>query len=75
MLYLEDYLESKYLSGHLVAFAWLPYGAVDFKDLFDFTVIEHLPSELRDRFTDIREMDLSVQSKFVIEMIRQVAGS
>lgn len=28
-----------------------------------FTVIEHLPQELRDRFTEMREMDLSVQSK------------
>jgi hypothetical protein len=28
-----------------------------------FSVIEHLPSELRDRFTELREMDLSVQSK------------
>lgn len=27
--------------------------------------IEHLPSELRDRFTDMREMDLRVQSKYV----------
>lgn len=26
-------------------------------------VIEHLPQELRDRFTDMREMDLTVQSK------------
>lgn len=26
-------------------------------------MIEHLPSELRDRFTDIREMDLSVQNR------------
>ena len=26
-------------------------------------MIEHLPSELRDRFFEIREMDLSVQSK------------
>ena len=26
-------------------------------------MIEHLPAELRDRFTDIREIDLSVQSK------------
>lgn len=31
--------------------------------LFFCTVIEHLPQELRDRFTDMREMDLSVQSK------------
>lgn len=28
-----------------------------------FLVIEHLPQELRDRFTDMREMDLTVQSK------------
>lgn len=28
-------------------------------------VIEHLPQELRDRFTEMREMDLSVQSKLV----------
>lgn len=27
-------------------------------------MIEHLPQELRDRFTEMREMDLSVQSKF-----------
>lgn len=30
-----------------------------------FTVIEHLPQELRDRFTDMREMDLGVQSKSI----------
>jgi hypothetical protein len=28
-------------------------------------VIEHLPQELRDRFTEMREMDLSVQSKLI----------
>ena len=27
-------------------------------------MIEHLPAELRDRFTEMREQDLSVQSKF-----------
>ena len=27
-------------------------------------MIEHLPSELRDRFTEMREQDLSVQSKY-----------
>lgn len=33
--------------------------------LFSFIiVIEHLPQELTERFTDMREMDLSVQSKF-----------
>ena len=28
-----------------------------------FSVIEHLPVELRDRFYEIREMDLGVQNK------------
>jgi len=32
-------------------------------------VIEHLPQELRDRFTEMREMDLSVQSKLIIQLI------
>lgn len=27
-----------------------------------FSVIEHLPQELRDRFTEMREMDLQVQN-------------
>lgn len=30
---------------------------------FTFLVIEHLPQELRDRFTDMREMDLGIHSK------------
>lgn len=30
-------------------------------------MIEHLPQELRDRFTEMRELDLSVQSKFFFE--------
>jgi inhibitor of growth protein 3 len=29
-------------------------------------VIEHLPQELRDRFTEMREMDLQVQSKTLL---------
>lgn len=29
-------------------------------------VIEHLPQELRDRFTEMREMDLGVQSMYSI---------
>jgi hypothetical protein len=29
---------------------------------FFVAVIEHLPSELTDRFTELREMDLSIQS-------------
>jgi len=28
------------------------------------SVIEHLPQELRDRFTEMREMDLGVQSMY-----------
>lgn len=28
-------------------------------------MIEHLPQELRDRFTEMREMDLTVQSKLL----------
>lgn len=28
-------------------------------------VIEHLPQELRDRFTEMREMDLGVQSMYL----------
>lgn len=33
------------------------------KHFYIFPVIENLPQELRDRFTDMREMDLTVQSK------------
>lgn len=44
---------------HHVYFAsWLP--------CFLLTVIEHLPQELRDRFTEMRELDLSVQSESVL---------
>ena len=57
MLYLEDYLESK-------LFIWVFCELLDWQLVF-FSVIEHLPSELRDRFFEIREMDLSVQSKFI----------
>ena len=35
---------------------------MDFVNNFYFLVIEHLPQELRDRFTEMREMDLQVQS-------------
>ena len=40
----------------------------DFRNIIQhnlFSVIEHLPAELRDRFTEMREQDLSVQSKFM----------
>ena len=35
---------------------------------FILLVIEQLPVELRDRFTDMREMDLQVQSKFDVQL-------
>jgi len=38
-------------------------------------VIEHLPQELRDRFTEMREMDLSVQSKLIIQFIETFPGA
>ena len=60
MLYLEDYLESKHL--HMLA-----ANNPEKKELghfIFFSVIEHLPSGLRDRFTEMREMDLSVQSEY-----------
>lgn len=50
-------LHSK-LSKYKEIFIWV------FFSIFSITVIEHLPQELRDRFTDMREMDLSVQSMF-----------
>lgn len=34
------------------------------KHFYCFSVIEQLPVELRERFTEMREMDLQVQSKF-----------
>lgn len=37
-------------------------------------MIEHLPQELRDRFTEMREMDLSVQSKLIIQFIETFRG-
>lgn len=37
-----------------------------------FPVIEHLRRELRDRFTEMREMDLGVQSKLFINHFEQI---
>jgi hypothetical protein len=34
-------------------------------------VIEQVPQELRDRFTEMRELDLSVQSKKLIRQMWQ----
>lgn len=39
------------------------FGCVFVWFLFQSTVIEQLPNELRERFTEMREMDLQVQSK------------
>lgn len=59
MLYLEDYLESMNTNNVDVncpsQFIVLIYCVL--------LVIEHLPQELRDRFTEMRELDLAVQSK------------
>lgn len=38
-------------------------------------MIEHLPQELRDRFTEMREMDLSVQSKLIMRFIETFPGA
>ncbi|KAJ8887262.1 hypothetical protein PR048_013477 [Dryococelus australis] len=38
---------------------WLNFS--DFQNSSSIAMIEHLPQELRDRFTEMREMDLSVQ--------------
>ena len=32
-----------------------------------FLVIENLPMEMRDRFTEMREMDLQVQSECLLQ--------
>lgn len=60
MLYLEDYLESKYF---VYIFATHAFGEKA-PNLNLISVIEHLPQELRDRFTDMREMDLAIHSEF-----------
>lgn len=59
MLYLEDYLESKY-SVYIIVTHALESKA---HNLNLISVIEHLPQELRDRFTDMREMDLAIHSE------------
>lgn len=42
-----------------------------FSHLEDYVeIIEHLPQELRDRFTEIRELDLQVHSKFSMFSLR-----
>ena len=43
--------------------------------LFMHSVIEHLPQELRDRFTEMREMDLQVHSKQHICISSSLLGS
>jgi hypothetical protein len=44
----------------MLIFSFSPNQKIFF---FNISAIEHLPSDLRDRFTDLREMDLSVESK------------
>lgn len=60
MLYLEDYVESEYLS---VSLEFICKETALYSNVV-ILVIEHLPQELRDRFTDMREMDLSVHSNY-----------
>lgn len=45
---------------------YISHNATVSRDYFNksLLVIEQLPIDLRDRFTEIREMDLQVQSKF-----------
>ena len=40
-------------------------------------VIENLPMEMRERFTDMRELDLKVESKFIYirKYVKAVYGS
>lgn len=38
-------------------------------------IIEHLPGELRDRFTEIRELDLQVHSKLVHSVHQMFSSS
>jgi len=38
------------------------------------SVIEHLPQELRDRFTEMREMDLGVQSMYHLIRVKNNAN-
>ncbi len=62
MLYLEDYLESMMSVSSDDKVPWLKFLNYH----LPIVVIEHLPQELRDRFTEMREMDLQVQSNFRI---------
>ena len=59
MLYLEDYLESMFFKNWF----WKIINYLK-KILIQKLVIENLPQELRDRFTEMRELDLLVNSKF-----------
>ena len=49
----------------------LYYNYLKNKYYFDIIVlvIENLPMEMRDRFTEMREMDLQVQSKLPIILL------
>ena len=49
------------------------YNYLKNKYYFDIIVlvIENLPMEMRDRFTEMREMDLQVQSKLPIILLLQ----
>lgn len=57
MLYLEDFLERTLL------LLFVGIRRIKVLRYLSFIVIENLPSELRDRFTETRTLDLEVQSK------------
>lgn len=63
MLYLEDYIESEQRSYGHYCVHFLYNFILNYNAIILFVVIEHLPQELKDRFTEIRELDLQVQSK------------
>lgn len=52
-----------FILQYLIFFSLVLFGYVNLFLLW-FSVIEHLPQELRDRFTEMREMDLGVQSMY-----------
>lgn len=64
MLYLEDYLERKHIQLVTKIYSRFVHSHLIFVLCkISCLVIEHLPQETCDRLTDMRELDLQVQSK------------
>ncbi|KAF3424406.1 hypothetical protein E2986_07894 [Frieseomelitta varia] len=53
-----------FILQYLIPFILVLFGYVNL--FLWFSVIEHLPQELRDRFTEMREMDLGVQNAPIV---------